>query len=163
MRISEMYFHRLNYTRLKQETTFNSASWHLSAAPLPLRYKPSLFQRLGSILQTHGDSIIQQRERGTSASSSPAQQSIKSSVCCPAGATGAGMQQPELALAQRNCSLCPNSLKTVTEETQSPQQGPGHGNHFSSCSSSKVPEQDSGSPEALKGDSDFLGSSTSKR
>lgn len=50
MRISEMHFPRLNYIRLKQEITFNSASWHLSAAQLSLQYQLSLFQRLGSIL-----------------------------------------------------------------------------------------------------------------
>lgn len=164
MSISEMYFHRLNYTRLNQETTLNSASWHLPAAQLSLQqYELSLFLRLGSILQTHGDSIIQQRQWGNSASSSPAQLSTKSTVCYLAGATGAGMQQPELALAQRNCSQCPSSLKTVTEEPQSPQQGPGHGNHFISCSTSEVPEQGSGPLKAPKGNSDFLRSSTSKR
>lgn len=47
MRISEMHFPRLNYTRLKQENTFNSASWHLSAAQLSLQqYELSLHQRL---------------------------------------------------------------------------------------------------------------------
>lgn len=53
-------------------------------------------------------------------------------------------------IGSKELSQCPNSLKTVTEELQSLQQGLGHGNHLISCSTSKVPEQGSGSLEAPK-------------